>query len=146
MTDKQRIVCRHCHGLVGVPPARLADRPRCPRCHTPLFDGQPVELDERSFDLHVARSDLPVVVDFWAPWCAPCRMMAPAFEAVAGRMEPAARFAKLNTEEAQQVAARHGIRSIPTLVVFKGGREVARQPGAMAAPQLARWIADAIAR
>ena len=146
MTDKQRIVCPHCHGLVGVPAARLADGPRCPRCHTPLFDGRPVELDERSFDQHVAHNELPVVVDFWAPWCGPCRMMAPAFEAVAGRMEPAARFARVNTEEAQQVAARHGIRSIPTLVVFKGGREVARQPGAMAAPQLARWVADAIAR
>ena len=144
MTDKQRVVCQHCHGTVGVPAARLADGPRCPRCHTPLFDGKPIELGDGNFDRHVANSDLPVVVDFWAPWCAPCRMMAPAFAEVAGRMEPAVRFAKLNTDEAQGVAARYGIRSIPTLIVFKGGREVARQPGAMAAAQLMRWVADAL--
>jgi thioredoxin 2 len=144
MTDKQRVVCQHCDGLVGVPAERLSDGPRCPKCHTPLFDGQPVELTDRNFDQHVARSDLPVVVDFWAPWCAPCRMMAPAFVEAAGRLEPAARFAKLNTDEAQQVAARYGIRSIPTLIVFKGGREVARQPGAMGAEALVRWVSQSL--
>jgi thioredoxin 2 len=106
MTDKQRIVCQHCDGTIGVPAPRLGDGPRCPRCHTPLFDGHPIELTERNFDQHVANSDVPVVVDFWAPWCAPCRMMAPAFAETAGRMEPAARFAKLNTDEAQAIAAR----------------------------------------
>ena len=146
MTDKQRIVCQHCNGVIGVPAGRLADGPRCPKCHTPLFDGHPIELTDASFDQHVGRSDVPVVVDFWAPWCAPCRMMAPAFAEVASRMEPAARFAKLNTDEAQQVAGRYGIRSIPTLIVFKGGREVARQPGAMASAQLMRWVADSLSR
>ena len=144
MTEKLRIVCAECHGLVGVPADRLADGPRCPKCHIPLFGGHPIELNDQTFDQHVAKSDVPVVVDFWAPWCAPCRMMAPAFAETASRMEPAARFAKLNTDEAQQVAARYGIRSIPTLIVFKGGREVARQPGAKASTQLMRWVADNI--
>ncbi len=144
MTDKHRVACQHCDSLVGVPAERLGDGPRCPSCHTPLFDGRPVELDDRNFDRHVAQGSLPVVVDFWAPWCAPCRTMAPAFEEAAQRMEPAARFAKLNTDEAQATAARYGIRSIPTLIVFRGGREVARQSGAMGADALVRWAAGAL--
>jgi thioredoxin 2 len=138
--SSRKIVCQHCDAIVGVPAERLGDGPRCPRCHTALFGGHPVELTSGNFDQHVAKSDLPVVVDFWAPWCGPCRMMAPAFEEAAGRMEPSARFAKLNTDEAQDVAARYGIRSIPTLIVFKDGREVARQSGAMSAEQLVRWV------
>ena len=145
MNDKRRIVCPSCDGIVGVPLERLADAPRCPRCHTELFAGHPVELTSASFEQHVAKTDLPVVVDFWAPWCGPCRMMAPAFEEAAQRMEPSARFAKLNTDEAQDIAGRYGIRSIPTLIVFKGGREVARQPGAMGAEALVRWVSGALA-
>jgi thioredoxin 2 len=142
--SSQKVVCQHCDGIVGVPAERLGDGPRCPRCHKPLFEGHPVALTSGNFEQHVARSDLPVVVDFWAPWCGPCRMMAPAFEEAASRMEPTARFAKLNTDEAQDVAGRYGIRSIPTLIVFKGGREVARQSGAMSGEQLVRWVSTAV--
>jgi thioredoxin 2 len=145
MNDKRRIVCPSCNGIVGVPAERLADGPKCPRCHTPLFAGHPVALTSANFDQHITKSDLPVVVDFWAPWCGPCRMMAPAFEDAAQRMEPGARFAKLNTDDAQDIAGRYGIRSIPTLIVFKGGREVARQPGAMGAEALVRWVSSALA-
>jgi len=142
--SSRKVVCQHCDGIVGVPAERLGDGPRCPRCHKALFEGHPVALTSGNFDQHVARSDLPVVVDFWAPWCGPCRMMAPAFEEAASRMEPSARFAKLNTDEAQDVAGRYGIRSIPTLIVFKGGREVARQSGAMSGEQLVRWVSSAV--
>lgn len=145
MSVTQHVVCQHCHGAVRVPAGRLGDGPRCPRCHTALFDGRPVALESGSFDRHVLQSDLPVVVDFWAPWCAPCRSMAPAFEETASRLEPKARFAKLNTDEAQDVATRYGIRSIPTLIVFKGGREVTRQSGAMDPASLRQWLGGALA-
>ena len=142
MSASRQVVCQRCNGVVGVPADRLGDGPRCPRCHTALFDGHPVVLTDANFDQHVAKSGLPVVVDFWAPWCGPCRMMSPAFEETARRMEPAIRFAKLNTDEAQEIAARFGIRSIPTLMVFRNGREIARQSGAMGAEQLSRWVTD----
>jgi thioredoxin 2 len=134
------IICTRCDGIVRVPDDRLQDGPKCPRCHEPLFTGHPVELTSANFARHVGQSGVPVVVDFWAPWCGPCRSMAPAFERVAAETEPAARFAKLNTDEAQEIAGRYGIRSIPTLMVFKDGREVARQAGAMDAASLRRWL------
>jgi thioredoxin 2 len=135
------VVCHRCDGTVRVPEGRLRDRPRCPRCHQALFEGQPIALTAASFDRHVTQSGVPVVVDFWAAWCGPCRAMAPVFERVAAEMEPAARFAKLDTDAAQDVAARYGIRSIPTLMLFRDGREVARQAGAMDAASMRRWLA-----
>jgi thioredoxin 2 len=140
MSTFRQVVCARCDAAVRVPAERLGEVPRCPRCHEPLFQGQPVTLTAANFDQHIANSDVPVVVDFWAPWCGPCRAMAPVFEQAARRTEPNARFAKLNTDEAQQIAARFGIRSIPTLMVFKGGREAARQPGAMNAGSFDRWL------
>jgi thioredoxin 2 len=140
MTSPLMIVCPRCSAVNRVPADRLADGPTCGKCGHRLFDGHPVELDAASFDKHVARSEIPVVVDFWAPWCGPCRMMAPAYAQAARQLEPRYRLAKLNTEEAQEVAARFGIRSIPTLVVFRNGREIARQAGAMDAGSLVRWI------
>jgi thioredoxin 2 len=146
MSSPVQLVCASCGSLVRVPGERLTDGPRCPKCHEALFGGQPITLTAGNFDRHVTQNGLPLIVDFWAPWCAPCRAMAPVFEQAAGRFEPSARFAKLNTEDSGAIAARHGIRSIPTLVVFHGGREVARQSGALNASQLDRWVNAELAR
>jgi thioredoxin 2 len=140
MSTPVHVVCPHCNTTNRVPAERTAAGPRCGHCHKALFDGHPVELDEAGFDMHVAHSDLPVVVDFWAPWCGPCRSMAPEFEKAAGMLEPAVRLVKVNTEMAQDLAQRFNIRSIPTMAMFRGGREIARQSGAMGATAIASWV------
>lgn len=139
MSDSRHIVCPHCHAVNRVPADRLAQNPKCGQCHQPLFTGHPVVLTAATFTRHIQRNDIPVLVDFWAPWCGPCKMMAPQFEQAARMLEPRVRLVKVDTEAEQQLGAQFGIRSIPTLALFSGGREIARQPGAMGAQEIVRW-------
>ena len=140
MSEPLQVVCPHCHVINRVASGRLADGAICGKCKQALFAAHALRLEGASFERHGASSDIPLVVDFWAPWCAPCRMMAPHFEKAAAELEPKVRLAKLNTEAEQAIAARYGIRSIPTLVVFRRGKELARQSGAMDGPALIRWV------
>ena len=134
------IVCPACSAVNRLPPEKQAASAKCGKCHAPLFDGHPVALDGGNFSKHIGRNSIPVVVDFWADWCGPCKMMAPEFLKAAEAMEPAVRFAKLDTGAAPEQSAAHGIRSIPTMVLFQNGREVARQSGAMPAGQIVQWV------
>ena len=139
MTDPLLIVCPDCHTTNRVKRADMANAPDCGSCHHALFNQQPVNLDEASFEKHLTRSQIPLLIDFWAPWCGPCLQMAPAYAQAAAQLEPAVRVAKINTEEARNLGARFNIRSIPTLALFVDGREVARQPGAMGTADIVRW-------
>jgi thioredoxin 2 len=144
MAESLFVVCPSCSGINRVPAERLDGAPSCGKCHAALFQRHPVQLGAGNFDVQTGRTDLPVIVDFWAPWCGPCKMMAPAFEQAAARLEPRVRLAKLDTEAEPAVAARFGIRSIPTLVAFRGGREVARQAGAMDLAGLLAWVRSVV--
>jgi thioredoxin 2 len=138
--------CPNCAALNRVPPERLTEGPKCGKCQTALADGTPVRVSEASFDAAVLRTQLPVVVDFWADWCGPCHAMAPGFERAAAQMKPGVRFAKLDTEAAPGIAARYGIRGIPTLILFQAGKEAARISGAMEARGIQNWVNQALGR
>lgn len=135
----QHVVCPHCSAVNRVPVERLTQHPNCGRCHEPLFEGRPLTLSSGNFDAQLVRSDVPVLVDFWATWCGPCQAMAPVFERAASVLEPRVRLAKLETEASPEIAARYGIRSIPTLVLFLRGQERARISGAMGFNALLDW-------
>lgn len=136
------VVCPHCAAVNRVPEDRLGDGPQCGKCHEPVFTGAPVALDARTFDKFTARNELPVVVDFWAEWCGPCRMMAPTFARAARDNAGRVLFGKVDTDAEGTLAQRYGIRSIPTLILFRQGQERARVSGALDGGALSRWIAQ----
>ena len=140
MSDKKHIVCPHCFAVNRIPVSRLSDKPKCGKCKKPLFTAHPVELTDQTFAKFISKNDIPVVVDFWAEWCGPCKMMAPAFAEASAQLEPNVVLAKLNTEVAQQTAGQFGIRSIPSIIMFKNGKEVSRQAGALNTQQIIQWV------
>ena len=144
MSESLHYVCPHCHTTNRIAREQLSNNPDCGNCHQPLVTGEPVALDADSFAKHTGRSQLPVVVDFWAPWCGPCRMMAPGFAQAAQQLATQAQLAKLDTEAYPQVSAPFGIRSIPTMVVFKEGKELARISGALPAGEIVKWVQSVI--
>jgi thioredoxin 2 len=140
VTEAVHVVCGACAAVNRVPADRLPESPKCGKCHAPLLPGEPLELTEATFDRFIARNDLPVVVDFWADWCGPCKMMAPVFAQAAREQRTRFRFAKLDTDAQAAIAARYGIRSIPSLLVFRGGREVDRVAGALDGTRLRAFL------
>jgi len=144
MSDVKHIVCPTCNATNRILVEKLGNNPSCGKCRKPLFIGHPVELNAANFQQHIQRNDVPVVVDFWAPWCGPCTSMAPEFEQASKALLPEVRLAKLNTEDEQVIAGQLNIRSIPTMVIFKNGREVVRQAGAMGAKDIETWVKNNI--
>jgi len=144
MSEALHIVCPQCDAVNRLAAERLLDAPVCGKCAQALFNGRPLDVDSARFSKHVARNDIPVLVDFWAEWCGPCKMMAPHYAQAAQRLEPKVRLLKVDTERSQDLSAQFNIRSIPTLALFRGGREVARQAGAMDAGRLVAWVESQI--
>lgn len=140
MSNEERIVCTQCGGINRVPAGKDAHEAKCGRCAAPLFSGQPADVDGQMFQRQVDKGSLPVVVDVWAAWCGPCRMMAPEYEKAAQALEPRLRFLKLNSDKEQQVASRLNIRGIPTMIVLRDGKEIDRISGAMSASQIQNWL------
>ena len=145
MSEIRQIVCPHCTAINRTPADRPAEKAKCGACHNPLFSGRPVAASAQSFTSHLQHNDIPVVADFWAEWCGPCKMMAPAYDRVAAELEPHVRFLKVDTEAEQQLAAQYNIRSIPTLMLFRNGTVVAQRAGASDAASLRAWIEQHIA-
>jgi thioredoxin 2 len=145
MAEALIVACPACNTLNRAPSDKLGSGGgKCGQCGAPLFDKHPVALNARSFESHAVKSDIPVVVDFWAPWCGPCKAMAPQFEKAAGEVEPKVRFAKVNTDEEQELAGRFGIQGIPTMILFRRGKEIARQSGLMDAARIESWVTQAL--
>lgn len=146
MSSSVQIVCGHCGKINRLPAERAATAARCGSCREPIFDGHPVEVDEAGFNRHLAQSSIPLLVDVWAPWCGPCRSMAPMFERAAKQLEPNVRLLKLNSDTAPSVSARLGISGIPTLLLMHDGREIARTSGAMDTKNIVAWTTAGLSR
>ncbi len=145
MAQVRQIVCPHCAAINRVPAGKEARQARCGACHRALFDGHPAATDGAQFDKHRRANDIPVLVDVWAAWCGPCRSMAPMFEQAAAELEPDVRLVKLNADEEPRIASELGVAALPTMLLLRGGREVARISGAMSARQIVSWARSQLA-